>query len=216
MFGPDLMRAFAEYKAIWDPDGILNPGVLVEPDPIMASLRRPRPTVVGGSVGFAFERDGGDLRTAVERCIGVGEMRLSRECGSDVPELRATAKEEDSTRGRARLLQEMLAGSLAVDGWKSVAVRDALDLCLACKGCASDCPTGVDMASYKSVFLDRHYRGRLRPRSHYSLGWLPTWLRLARRIPRLVNAAVRISCSAERSGGSQGWRLSARSRRSPE
>lgn len=109
------------------------------------------------------------------------------------PSYRATGEERHSTRGRARLLQEMAAGSLADDGWASTDVREALDLCLGCRACLSECPTGVDMTAYKSEFLDHHYRGRLRPRSHYSLGRLPQWLRLLRRIPagpRLANAVM--------------------------
>jgi Fe-S oxidoreductase len=109
------------------------------------------------------------------------------------PSFRATGEERHSTRGRARLLQEMLVGSLAEPGWRSAEVRDALDLCLGCKGCLTDCPTGVDMASYKAEFLDHHYRGRIRPRVHYSLGRLPAWLRLARRaswMPRFANAVT--------------------------
>jgi Fe-S oxidoreductase len=191
LFSPALIAAFAQWKAIWDPDGRLNPGVLVDPDPITASLRRPRPTTLQVQPAFAYEHDGGDVRSGVERCIGVGRC-VSHQGGALMcPSYRATGREEDSTRGRARLLQEMLAGSLVEEGWRSEAVRDALDLCLACKGCAADCPTGVDMATYKSEFLDHHYRGRLRPRSHYSLGWLPTWLRLSERFAGLVNATMR-------------------------
>jgi Fe-S oxidoreductase len=139
----------------------------------------------------AFSRDGGSLRVAVERCIGVGRCVSTQ--GSDLmcPSFRATRDEQHSTRGRARLLQEMIAGSLAEDGWRSPAVREALDLCLACRGCVSQCPTSVDMASYKSEFLQQHYRRRLRPLSHYSLGWLPLWLRLTTRLPWLVNAVTR-------------------------
>ena len=107
------------------------------------------------------------------------------------PSFRATRDEQHSTRGRARLLQEMVAGSLANDGWHSTEVRDALDLCLSCRGCVSQCPTGVDMAAYKAEFLDHHYRRRLRPLSHYSLGWLPLWLTLTARVPRLVNVITR-------------------------
>lgn len=109
------------------------------------------------------------------------------------PSYRATGREQDSTRGRARLLQEMAAGSLASEGWRSRDVRDALDLCLSCRACATECPTGVDMAAYKAEFLDHHYRGRVRPRSHYSLGRLPMWLRVVRRVPagvRLANATM--------------------------
>ena len=107
------------------------------------------------------------------------------------PSFRATLDEQHSTRGRARLLQEMIVGDLAQDGWRSAEVREALDLCLSCRGCTSECPTGVDMTAYKAEFLDHHYRRRLRPMSHYSLGWLPVWLKLTARVPRLVNAVTR-------------------------
>ena len=107
------------------------------------------------------------------------------------PSFRATGDEQHSTRGRARLLQELMTGELASEGWRSETVKDALDLCLSCKGCISDCPTHVDMASYKSEFLHQHYRRRLRPRSHYSLGWLPVLLRMGERMPRVVNTLTR-------------------------
>jgi Fe-S oxidoreductase len=106
------------------------------------------------------------------------------------PSYRATRDEQHSTRGRARLLQEMIVGDLADAGWRSTEVRDALDLCLSCRGCVSECPSGVDMATYKAEFLDHHYRRRLRPMSHYSLGWLPVWLKVTARVPRLVNAVT--------------------------
>jgi len=191
MFSPAIIELFSQFRAIWDPDGILNPGVLVAPDPITASLRRPRPTAIPLRPALAYESDAGDLRSAVERCIGMGRCVTRAGDGLMCPSYRATGEEQHSTRGRARLLQEMMAGSLVHEGWRSRAVRDALDLCLSCKGCLSECPTGVDMASYKSEFLDHYYRGRLRPRSHYALGWLPTWLRLTRRMPRVVNALMR-------------------------
>ncbi len=193
VFGPDLLAAFRAWKTAWDPANVLNPGILVDPLPLDQDLRRPRPTLIPLEPVFAYEADGGDLRSAVERCIGVGKCVSRQGTAAMCPSYRATGKERHSTRGRARLLQEMVAGSLAADGWRSEAVRDALDLCLSCRACATDCPTGVDMATYKSEFLDHHYRGRLRPRSHYSLGWLPTWLRLVHRTPgapRLVNALM--------------------------
>lgn len=191
MFSPELLAVFGAWKGAWDGANVLNPGILVDPVPFTDELRRPRPTLIPLRPGLALEADGGDLRQAVERCIGVGRC-VSRQ-GADLmcPSYRATGEERESTRGRARLLQEMMAGSLADDGWRSREVRDALDLCLSCRGCLSDCPTGVDMASYKAEFLDHHYRGRIRPRSHYSLGWLPTWLRLAAWVPgapAMVNA----------------------------
>ncbi len=192
-FSPALLDAFRAWKAAWDPGGVLNPGILVDPVPLDQDLRRPRPTLVDLAPSMAHEPDGGDLRQAVERCIGVGKC-VSRQAGAAMcPSYRATGEERHGTRGRARLLQEMAAGSLAADGWRSADVRDALDLCLSCRACLSECPTGVDMAAYKSEFLDHHYRGRRRPRSHYSLGRLPRWLRLVRRIPagpRLANATM--------------------------
>ncbi len=193
MFGPDLLAAFRAWKTVWDPANVLNPGILVDPLPLDQDLRRPRPTLIPLDPVFAYGADGGDLRAALERCIGVGKCVSRQGTAAMCPSYRATGKERHSTRGRARLLQEMVAGSLARDGWRSEEVRDALDLCLSCRACATDCPTGVDMATYKSEFLDHHYRGRLRPRSHYSLGWLPTWLRLLHRVPgapRLVNALM--------------------------
>ena len=190
MLGPEMLRAFGAWKAAWDPGNRLNPGIIVDPLPLAADLRRPRPTLLALEPSLAFAADGGDVRGALERCIGVGTCVSRQGAAAMCPSYRATGEERHSTRGRARLLQEMVAGSLAEDGWRSAEVRDALDLCLSCRACATDCPTGVDMATYKSEFLDHHYRGRLRPRIHYSLGRLPAWLGLARRIPggwRLAN-----------------------------
>ena len=190
MFGPELLGAFGAWKAAWDPGNRLNPGIIVDPLPLTADLRRPRPTLLALEPSLAFTADAGDVRGALERCIGVGTCVSRQGAAAMCPSYRATGEERHSTRGRARLLQEMAAGSLAADGWRSAEVRDALDLCLSCRACATDCPTGVDMAAYKSEFLEHHYRGRLRPRIHYSLGRLPAWLRLARRVPggrRLAN-----------------------------
>ena len=131
------------------------------------------------------------MRAAVSRCIGVGRCVSRQGSALMCPSYRATGREQDSTRGRARLLQEMVAGSLSATGWRSTEVRDALDLCLSCKGCLSECPTGVDMASYKSEFLYHHYQGRRRPRSHHSLGALPRWLRMSWRLAPLSNALMR-------------------------
>ena len=192
-FSPALLETFAAWKAIWDPADVLNPGILVRPAAFVDDLRRPRPTLVTLDRSMAHVADGGDPRQAFERCIGVGRCVSRQGSALMCPSYRATGEERYSTRGRARLLQEMASGTLADTGWGSTEVLDALDLCLSCKGCATDCPPGVDMASYKSEFLDHHYRGRLRPRAHYSLGRLPAWLRLVRRIPgarRAVNAVI--------------------------
>ena len=192
-FSPQLRAAFAAFRDLWDPVGVLNPQIIVSPPPITADVRATTPRAIDIRPAQAYSHDGGDFRSAVERCIGVG--RCVTTAGSELmcPSFRATRDEQHSTRGRARLLQEMVAGSLAADGWGSKEVRVALDLCLACRGCVSQCPTSVDMATYKSEFLHHHYRRRLRPLSHYSLGWLPLWLRLvaAFRVSWLVNGVTR-------------------------
>ncbi|MCT9082849.1 FAD-binding and (Fe-S)-binding domain-containing protein [Streptomyces fulvoviolaceus] len=208
MYGAEMVGLFERAKAIWDPDDLLNPGMLVRPAPLDSNLRfsvLPRKPV---DVVFGYPSDGGDFSAAVRRCVGVAKCRTTSVSGSAVmcPSFRATGEEEHSTRGRARLLHEMLAGEVVTDGWRSTEVRDALDLCLSCKGCRSDCPVEVDMATYKAEFLHHHYAGRRRPAAHYTMGWLPVWLRavaLTRTAP-LVNAlaAVRpLAWVAKRLGG---------------
>ncbi|WP_329598210.1 FAD-binding oxidoreductase [Streptomyces pseudovenezuelae] len=189
MYGHEMVALFERAKAVWDPDDLLNPGMLVRPAPLDTNLRfsvLPREPV---DVAFGYPADGGDFSAAVRRCVGVAKCRTTPSSGAAVmcPSFRATGEEEHSTRGRARLLHEMLAGELVTDGWRSTEVRDALDLCLSCKGCRSDCPVGVDMATYKAEFLHHHYAGRRRPASHHSMGRLPLWLR---RVDRVRAAAV--------------------------
>jgi FAD/FMN-containing dehydrogenase/Fe-S oxidoreductase len=188
MFGEDLVGAFRRFKSIWDPEGRMNPGRIVDPLPFDEQLRlgaghRPaRPPT-----HFAFG-DGG-FSAAADRCVGVGACR--RESGGTMcPSFRATRDEMHSTRGRAHLLFEMLEGEVIRDGWRSDAVREALDLCLACKACRTECPVGVDMATYKAEFLSHHYRGRLRPRAAYAMGLFPQWGRAASLVPGLTNALV--------------------------
>ncbi|MET7497039.1 FAD-linked oxidase C-terminal domain-containing protein [Streptomyces sp900116325] len=193
MFGERLVEAFGEVKALFDPDNRMNPGKVIFPDRVDDNLRlgpkwRPR----SGATHFGYPKDDHSFVQAVTRCVGIGNCR-SHAGGVMCPSYRATGEEEHSTRGRSRLLFEMLGGhgdSAVTDGWRSTEVKDALDLCLACKGCKSDCPTGVDMATYKAEFLAHHYEGRLRPAAHYSMGWLPLWARVSRLAPRLVNAAL--------------------------
>jgi Fe-S oxidoreductase len=165
--------------------------VLVDPAPLDADLRVPQARPLRTGLGFAYPHDGGDLSTAVHRCTGVGKCRADTTASGGVmcPSYLATRDEKDSTRGRSRVLQELANGSL-VKGFRSAEVAEALDLCLSCKGCASDCPAGVDMATYKAEVLYQRYRRRLRPVAHYSLGWLPRWARLAARAPGLANAAL--------------------------
>ncbi|RRQ75936.1 FAD-binding oxidoreductase [Streptomyces griseofuscus] len=193
MFGERLVGAFGELKALFDPDDRMNPGKIVRPQPVDGQLRLGadwRPDTP--ATRFGFPDDEHSFTRAVLRCVGIGNCR-SHSGGVMCPSYRATREEEHSTRGRARLLFEMLNGhadSAIRDGWRSTAVRDALDLCLACKGCKSDCPTGVDMATLKAEFLSHHYEGRPRPAAHYALGWLPLWARLSRLAPSLVNSAL--------------------------
>lgn len=181
MYSPQAIDLFGQVKAAFDPDNLLNPGVLVRPSPIGANLRT---LALVGKVDHFVE--------AVHNCSGVGKCLANTTPGLGVmcPSYLATREEKDSTRGRARVLQEMINGDVIQLGWKSPEVHEALDLCLSCKGCARDCPTGIDMAAYKAQVLDHTYRGKLRPRSHYALGWLPRWGRLITRfrpLARLVN-----------------------------
>ncbi|MFJ8658311.1 FAD-binding and (Fe-S)-binding domain-containing protein [Streptomyces sp. NPDC093795] len=170
MYGEELVGLFGAVKDVWDPDGGMNPGMLVRPKPLDEGLRFTGLPLVG-------------VGRAAARCVGVAKCRVegpSSGPGVMCPSYRATGEEKHSTRGRARLLHEMALGEVITDGWRSEEVREALDLCLSCKGCRSDCPVGVDMAAYKAEFLDRHYAGPLgflrRPRSHWTMGRLPHWL----------------------------------------
>ncbi|WP_128983532.1 FAD-binding and (Fe-S)-binding domain-containing protein [Streptomyces roseicoloratus] len=207
MFGERLVAAFGELKRLFDPDDRMNPGKIVDPNPVDGQLRLgPAWRPATPATHFDYPEDEHSFHRAVTRCVGVGNCR-SHSGGVMCPSYRATREEEHSTRGRARLLFEMLGGhedTAIPDGWRSTAVKDALDLCLACKGCRSDCPVGVDMATYKAEFLAHHYRRRLRPAAHYSLGWLPLWARLARVSPTTVNALLRapgLAALAKRAAG---------------
>ncbi|SSC25583.1 4Fe-4S ferredoxin-type, iron-sulphur binding domain with FAD domain, partial [Klenkia terrae] len=190
MYGPELLAAFAAVKHAFDPTGLLNPGVLVDPEPLDATLRLPAAHPLP-SRAFPLTSDAGDLSVAAHRCVGVGRCRADATATGGVmcPSFLATGDEKDSTRGRARVLQEAANGTL-VGGLGSPEVLESLDLCLSCKGCAVDCPAGVDMATYKAEVLHARYRRWWRPRSHWSLGWLPLTARLAARAPRLVNAVL--------------------------
>ncbi|WP_433061807.1 FAD-binding and (Fe-S)-binding domain-containing protein [Dactylosporangium sp. CS-033363] len=189
MYSAEAIGLFAAVKHAFDPANLLNPGVLVDPDPVDARIRVAAARPVGQPLAFGYHADHGDFNQAVHRCTGVGKCRADTTAlgGVMCPSFLATRNEKDSTRGRARVLQEMLDGDLAPD-WRAPAIHDALDLCLSCKGCASDCPTGIDMAAYKAEVLHQSFKGRIRPRSHYSLGRLPMWSRLASRMPRIANA----------------------------
>lgn len=187
MFGEELIEAFNEFKSIWDPDWKMNPGKVVKPYKIDENLRlgvNYNPPVV--KTHFKFPIDNNNFADATTRCVGVGECR--RQTGGTMcPSYRATMEEMHSTRGRARLLFEMMQGDPLQDGWHSDHVREALDLCLACKGCLGDCPVQVDMATYKAEFLSHYYDNKLRPVSAYSMGLIYWWARLAAIAPGIVN-----------------------------
>lgn len=191
----EAIDALEQVKRLLDPQNLLNPGVIVDPLPLDQDLRRPQAISIGAtSGGFAFAHDKGSFTNAVHRCVGVGKCRADTSAagGFMCPSYLATKDEKDSTRGRARVLQEVTNGGL-IDAFNSQAVHDSLDLCLSCKACGSDCPAGVDMAQYKAEVLHRTYKGRVRPMSHYSLGWLPLWGKLLTTVPgvsALANAAL--------------------------
>jgi Fe-S oxidoreductase/FAD/FMN-containing dehydrogenase len=185
MFGDELVGAFAGFKALFDPDGRMNPGKVVDPDRLDEHLRLAGWPPAPPRTHFAFAEEGG-WQGALLRCVGVGKCRQT-ETGIMCPSWMVTRDEAHSTRGRAHLLFELLQGDPLRDGWRERATRDALDLCLACKGCKRDCPTSVDMATYKAEFLAHHYKGRLRPRTAYTIGLVHWTARLAARAPRLAN-----------------------------
>ena len=194
MFGPDVIEAFGRFKAIFDPGDRMNPGKVQPTYPLDAQLRLGVDYDHGGAeTAFRYPNDDGSFGRAVLRCVGVGKCRR-HEGGVMCPSYMVTKEEEHSTRGRSRLLFEMLDGTsrggAIGDGWRSTDVLNALDLCLACKGCKADCPVNVDMATYKAEFLFHHFRKRLRLMAHYSMGWLPLWAAIASYAPGLVNAVL--------------------------
>jgi len=198
MYEPDALRLFDEVKRICDPRGLMNPGVIADPSgngaaDITEDLRPVRPRA-RPRTALTLLHDGGDLGAAVHRCTGVGKCVAPHAAGVMCPSYQATKNEKDSTRGRARVLQEALDGGLLRDGLAGSAVEEALDLCLACKGCLTDCPTGVDMATYKSEVLHQKHdvAGIRRPRSHLTLGRLPLWARLIAPLATVANLAARI------------------------
>ncbi len=170
MYGPELVGAFEEMKRIWDPGNRMNPHKVVDPYPIVSNMKLGTgysPPEV--ETHFAFGEDGGSFAHAALRCVGAGKCRDAAN-GTMCPSFMATKDEEHTTRGRARILYEMLEGDTITDGFRSEEVKGALDLCLSCKGCKGDCPVSVDMATYKAEFLSHHYKGRLRPLPAYSMG----------------------------------------------
>ena len=192
MYGADLVAAMREFKASWDPQGRMNPGKVVDPVRLFRADDNLR-------LGAAYRPGAGLVAEGALRCVGVGKCR-EPDGGLMCPSYQVLREEKHSTRGRARLLFEMLEGEMITDGWRSAEVFDALDLCLACKGCKTECPTGVDMAAYKAEFLSRHYRRRLRPLHAYAVGLVMYGARAGSHLPRAANALLR-SPTAKRMAG---------------
>lgn len=188
MYGPELMDAFREFKAIWDPAGRMNPGKVIDTEGRTAHLRLgAEHSIADPETRFGYAEDEGSFAHASLRCVGVGECRRD-DGGVMCPSYMVLREEKHTTRGRAHLLHEMLRGEVITDGWKSEEVKESLDLCLACKGCTGECPVHVDIPTYKAEFLHRYYAGRMRPRAAWAFGLIDVWARAAARMPRVANA----------------------------
>ena len=201
MFGSELVQAFREFKAIWDPNGKMNPGKVVEPYRIDENLRLSvQPKLTSIETHFAYADDGGDFAQAMERCVGVGKCRRAAGQGEQdtmCPSYMVTREEKHSTRGRTHLLWEMTRAEILPNAWKSEEVKEALDLCLACKGCKGDCPVNVDVATYKAEFLSHYWEGRVRPLRAFVFGWIDKWAALAAIAPWAANAIARLPIIGE-------------------
>jgi FAD/FMN-containing dehydrogenase/Fe-S oxidoreductase len=187
MFGPELMNAFRQFKAVWDPQNKLNPHKVVDAYLPTENLRlgadyKP----LQPETHFKFIEDGGSFANAAARCIGVGACR-KLDSGSMCPSYMVTLEEEHSTRGRAHMLFEVLQGEVIDGSWKNEQVKQALDLCLACKACKSECPANVDLATYKAEFLSHYYEDKRRPLHAYAFGMIDRWAQLGSHAPRVAN-----------------------------
>ena len=195
MFGPELMDAFREFKALWDPGNRMNPGKLIDPvrvyEPTENLRIGPGYSPYAGKGWFTFPGDNGLFSEATERCVGVGACRKV-DSGTMCPSYMATGEEKHSTRGRAHLLWELMQGDVLPDGWRNESVREALDLCLSCKACKTECPVNVDMATWKAEFLAHHYQGRRHPLYHYAFGYMDQWARMAGVMPGLANLGAKL------------------------
>ena len=194
MFGPELMQAFAEFEALWDPLNRMNPGKLIDPVAVYDPTDNLR---IGAGyeaakvkTWFQYPGDQGSFSDATTRCVGVGACR-QHDHGTMCPSYMATREEKHSTRGRAHLLWEMMQGNVIQDGWRNEEVREALDLCLSCKACKTECPVNVDMATWKSEFLAHYYEGRLHPLHHYAFGFMDRWANMASYGPLLASLPLR-------------------------
>lgn len=195
MFGPELMQAFRDFKAIWDPTNKMNPGKLVDPIAVYEPQDNLRLgagyTARTAETYFQFPEDNGSFSNATLRCVGVGACR-KQDAGTMCPSYMATREEQHSTRGRAHLLWEMLQGELRTEGWQSESVKEALELCLSCKACQHECPVNVDIATYKAEFLAHYYQRHRRPLHAYAFGLMDRWAHLASSMPRLANLPARL------------------------
>src|SRR5664279_6548494 len=194
------MQAFKEFKTIWDPQWKMNPGKILETYGQTNNLRTGttyNPPVL--KTHFQFPEQHNNFAEATNLCVGVGKCRRHEE-GTMCPSYMVTREEEDSTRGRARMLFEMMTGDVLKGGWRNEEVKESLDLCLACKGCKNECPVNVDMATYKAEFLSHYYEGKLRPVAAYSMGWIYWWAQIASLAPGLANAIMSLPI-ARRLGG---------------
>ena len=202
MFGSELVQAFREFKAIWDPNGKMNPGKIVDARPLDADLRLGMNYApLQPKTHFQFPTDHGSFADATLRCVGVGKCRrLNGEGDQDTmcPSFMVTREERHSTRGRAHLLWEMLrSDNVPIKRrFRDENVKGALDLCMSCKGCKGDCPVNVDVATYKAEFLSHYYEGRLRPRHAYAFGLIDRWARLASVMPGFVNLLTQSPAAA--------------------
>ncbi|WP_429860956.1 FAD-binding and (Fe-S)-binding domain-containing protein [Brevibacterium spongiae] len=192
MYTPAALDLFSQVKALFDPQHLLNPGVIVDPDALNESLRLtqlPLRQELPGTLAMAYEGESAGFASAVHRCTGVGKCRADSAAsgGTMCPSYQATRDERHSTRGRARVLQEMVSGDLLEPRWDSPEVHEALDLCLSCKACGAECPTGTDMSTYKAEVLYQSYKGKVRPMKHYSLGFLPQLARLVTPVAPVLN-----------------------------
>ncbi len=199
MFGPELMQAFAEFKALWDPTNRMNPGKLIDPAAVYDPIENLR---LGAGyqrakvdTWFQFPGDGGSFAHATERCVGVGACRKV-DTGTMCPSYMATREEKHSTRGRAHLLWEIMQGNVLGDGWRNIEVKQALDLCLSCKACKTECPVNVDMATWKAEFLAHFYEGKRHPLQHHAFGFMDRWAALASHAPWLANLPLRVPAVA--------------------
>ena len=195
MYGPELMQAFREFKALWDPENGMNPGKMIDPVQVYEAVDNLRlgagyqtPQV---KTWFQYPLDPQGFGESTLRCVGVGACR-KEDHGTMCPSYMATREEKHSTRGRAHLLWEMLQGKVITDGWRNEEVKEALDLCLSCKACKTECPVNVDMATWKAEFLGHHYQGRLHPVQHYLFGFMDRWAEMATLAPGLANLPMRM------------------------